>query len=418
MIGMDVQLAATDIVKQLAKAGYKAYFAGGWVRDYLMGHPSEDIDIATDAPPDVILSLFPRTLLIGLAFGIVVVIVDGHQFEVATFRRDIDYVDGRKPTSIELATAEEDASRRDFTINGMFYDPLEGVVHDFVHGADDIKRGVVRTIGDPDARFVEDRLRMVRAIRFAARFGFVIDPDTQEAIAANADTLFPAVAIERVWQELKKMNKHPRFEMAMIEMHRLGLLQVIFPALKDVHLKDIKQLVAAYKDYPEGAETVHYVMQLFPCATPQEAVDLCRYLHTSNAEGKLAEYLARMRHSIENESELAIADLTEWAHLYSHPEAKNTLYVIAAGLEENERKEFLAKHHRRIDLLQKHIERIVGKKPLVNAERLEKEGVLPGKRMGLLIKEAERIAIFHDLNDTEEVMKLLKASDIWMKEEK
>lgn len=417
MMGMDVQLVATGIVKKLVNAGYTAYFAGGWVRDHLMGYPSDDIDIATNAPPDVIVSLFPRTILIGIAFGIVVVVIDGHQFEVATFRRDIDYVNGRKPTSIELASAEEDALRRDFTINGMFYDPLEGVVHDFVNGAADIKLGIIRAIGDPDARFVEDRLRMVRAIRFAARFGFAIDQQTQDAITANADTLFPAVAIERVWDELKKLGKYPRYEMAMIEMHRLGLLQVIFPGLKELHLREIKNRVAAYNHFPEGAETVHYVMQLFPKATPEEAVELCRYLHTSNAEGKLAEYLARMRRAIESERELGVADLNEWAHLYAHPALEVTLGVIAAEYDNAERKEFLDKHRQQINRLHRHVERIVAKKPLVNAARLEQEGVLPGKRMGLLIREAERIAIFHDLNDTEEVMKALKASNSWSNEE-
>lgn len=415
-MGMDVQLVATDIVKTLTDAGYKAYFAGGWVRDYLMGHPSDDIDIATDAPPDVILSLFPRTLLIGIAFGIVVVIVDGHQFEVATFRRDINYVDGRKPTSIVLASAEEDASRRDFTINGMFYDPLEGVVHDFVHGAEDLKRGVVRAIGDADQRFVEDRLRMVRAIRFASRFGFTIDQETQDAIAANADTLFPAVAIERVWQEFKKMGRRERMEMALIELHRLGLLPVIFPSLKDVHLKEIKQLASAFKHYPDEAETVHYLMQMFPKAQPVEAEEICRYLHTSNEERKLAEYLARMRHDIENEHELGVADLAEWAHLYSNPAVDVTLDVIAAGIDDAHRQSFIDKHRKRKERLKRHIERIVDKKPLVNAARLEKEGIRPGKRMGYLLKEAERIAIFEDLNDTEEVMKAFKRSDIWQKE--
>ena len=190
---------ATAIVRKLVAAGYTAYFAGGWVRDYLMGHPSEDIDIATDAPPEKIIDLFPKTLLVGVAFGVVVVIVDGHQFEVATFRRDIDYADGRKPSKIELSTAEEDAFRRDFTINGMFYDPLEDVFHDFVKGKEDIQHGVIRAIGNADERFVEDRLRMIRAVRFAARFAFNISSETQSAIEANADTLFPAVAMERIW---------------------------------------------------------------------------------------------------------------------------------------------------------------------------------------------------------------------------
>ena len=222
---------AKEIVQRLSQAGYTAYFAGGWVRDYLMKHPSDDIDIATDAPTEVILQLFPRTILVGLSFGVVVVVMKGQQFEVATFRRDIDYTDGRKPTRVERSSPEEDASRRDFTINGMFYDPVEEIVHDYVNGTADIKLGVIRTIGDPYLRFSEDRLRMIRAVRFSARFGFVIDQDTQEAILANAETLFPAVAMERVWQEFCKMVRFPNVDHAMIELHRLGLASRDLPSV-------------------------------------------------------------------------------------------------------------------------------------------------------------------------------------------
>ncbi len=121
---------ATAVIKKLVGEGYNAYFAGGWVRDFLMGHPSSDIDIATDAPPEKVLSLFPRTIKVGLSFGVVIVSIEHHLFEVATFRKDIHYADGRKPSRIELSTAKEDAFRRDFTINGMFYDPLKGEILD------------------------------------------------------------------------------------------------------------------------------------------------------------------------------------------------------------------------------------------------------------------------------------------------
>jgi len=127
---------ARAIVTKLVRTGYIAYFAGGWVRDYVMGHPSEDIDIATNASPAEIMDLFPHTILVGLAFGVVIVVIEGHQFEVATFRKDVGYLDGRHPSGIEMSTPQEDALRRDFTINGMFYDPLEEVIHDFVQGGE------------------------------------------------------------------------------------------------------------------------------------------------------------------------------------------------------------------------------------------------------------------------------------------
>lgn len=158
----DAYHIAKLIVLKLHRAGFIAYFAGGWVRDYVMDHPSEDIDIATDATPAQIMDLFPHTVLVGLAFGVVIVVSDGHQFEVATFRKDLHYADGRHPQGIEMSTPREDALRRDFTINGMFYDPIEELIHDFVHGQDDIRQGIIRTIGDPYERFFEDRLRMLR----------------------------------------------------------------------------------------------------------------------------------------------------------------------------------------------------------------------------------------------------------------
>ena len=413
---MDSLEVATGIVKKLKKEGYTAYFAGGWVRDHLMGHACDDIDIATDAPPEKILDLFPRTILVGLAFGIVVVVENGHQFEVATFRKDLDYTNGRSPERIELTTAEEDASRRDFTINGLFYDPVEHVVHDFVHGAEDIEKQVIRAIGDADERFVEDRLRMIRAVRFSARFGFPIEPETHDAIIANADTLFPAVAIERVWQEMSKMSKGPRFDMALIEMHRLKLLPVIFPALEGTHLQDIKTAVAGFKNFPAGAETILYLMQLFPKASIRETKELCRYLHTSNADSHVAEFLASMRQCVESEHELELVDLHTWTHLYANPAAERCLLVIAANMPTAQREEFLVKQHARMTGLKSHIDRIVKKKPLISAAILQAQGVNPGKTMGTLMKEAERLAIMNDINDVDQLLTLLKSTHAWPKE--
>src|SRR6185437_5720237 len=169
---MEMYEVATHIVKRLVEAGHLAYFAGGWVRDFLLNHPSDDIDIATSASVEEIQALFPKTIPVGIAFGIVIVVEKGHQFEVATFRKDRGYVDGRRPTGIDPASPEEDAQRRDFTLNGMFYDPLQKKVLDFVSGQEDLKKGIIRAIGNPHERFLEDRLRMMRAVRYGTRFGF------------------------------------------------------------------------------------------------------------------------------------------------------------------------------------------------------------------------------------------------------
>lgn len=411
---MDATVQAIEIVRKLVRAGYIAYFAGGWVRDYVMKHPSSDVDIATNAPPEIILDLFPRTNLVGLAFGVVIVSVNGHQFEVSTFRRDISYTNGRKPDRIELAGPEEDAKRRDFTINGMFYDPLEEEIFDYVGGVKDIKEGVIRTIGSPHERFVEDRLRMIRAFRFAARFGFVIDPETEKGIIENADTLFPAVAMERVWQELKKMTLSPRFDWAIIEMHRMGLLQVIFPSLASTHLKEIKRRVAPFSNFPPNCPTILYLMELFPDASVDKLIELCTYLKISVADTRLMEFAY---HSYKLFSEETEAEKTRWVHFYVHPLHQVVLETFAARLPDEEKGRFLEKSAQRRDELTHHIRRVDTKKPLVAAGDLFKHGILPGKTMGILLKEAEQIAITHDLHDVDAVILILKKSPDWPSKE-
>src|SRR5437868_7297315 len=175
---------ARSIVRKLRAAGHVAYYAGGSVRDLLRGQVPKDIDVATDARPEMIQKMFSRTYAVGAHFGVIVVLEDGFQFEVATFRSDGAYLDGRHPTEVHFATAVEDAARRDFTINGMFFDPEANEVVDFVGGRADLQARVIRAIGDPGQRFAEDRLRMLRAVRFATVLGFEIDPGTWEALAA------------------------------------------------------------------------------------------------------------------------------------------------------------------------------------------------------------------------------------------
>src|SRR5438067_2189759 len=180
----DRRALATGIVRRLREAGHEAYFAGGCVRDQLLGREPLDFDVATSAPPEVVGSLFRRTVPVGAQFGVILVVEDGVPFAVATFRSDDAYVDGRRPTRVRFVSAREDAERRDFTINGLFLDPLEGEIVDFVGGQVDLRAGIIRAIGDAQARIAEDRLRMLRAVRFAARLGFTIEPATRAAIAA------------------------------------------------------------------------------------------------------------------------------------------------------------------------------------------------------------------------------------------
>src|SRR6516164_51919 len=181
-----MEQTARKVAACLREQGHIAYFAGGCVRDMVRGLTPKDYDIATDARPEDVQALFQRTYAVGAHFGVIVVLEDDFQFEVATFRADEAYADGRHPVSVRFSSPEEDAKRRDFTINGMFYDPLAEKVIDFVGGKADLEARLVRAIGDPAARFEEDRLRMLRAVRFATVLEFEIDGATWQALLANA----------------------------------------------------------------------------------------------------------------------------------------------------------------------------------------------------------------------------------------
>jgi poly(A) polymerase len=200
--------AAKTIVQRLRDRGHTALLAGGCVRDRLLGLTPTDYDVATDATPAVICQVFRRTKHVGAQFGVVLVRMDGVEVEVATFRTDVNYRDGRRPESVVFATPQEDARRRDFTINGMFLDPFDDTVVDYVGGRQDLADKRVRCIGEPDARFAEDHLRMLRAVRFAARLGFAIEAQTHAAIRRHAPRI-SAISAERVRMELEMVLGHP-----------------------------------------------------------------------------------------------------------------------------------------------------------------------------------------------------------------
>jgi poly(A) polymerase len=226
------QAFATSIVARLREAGFEAYFAGGCVRDLLLGLDPQDYDVATDARPEQVMRLFRRTIAIGASFGVVKVLgSDGNgDVEVATFRSDGVYLDGRRPEQVTFSTAEFDASRRDFTINGMFFDPVENRVIDFVAGRADLDAKILRAIGDPSARFAEDKLRLLRAVRFTARFGLTIDGSTHAAVSAMAAEV-TTVSAERIAQELRKMLVHPSRSVAMRLARESGLIAAVLPPL-------------------------------------------------------------------------------------------------------------------------------------------------------------------------------------------
>ena len=226
---------ARDIVAQLQRAGHTAYFAGGCVRDDLLGIEAKDYDVATSARPEEVQRLFPRvTNLTGKSFGVLRVMVDDESFEVATFRQDGLYKDGRHPESVRFATAEEDAQRRDFTINGLFFDPVTDRLIDYVGGEADLRAKIIRAIGTPADRFAEDHLRLLRAIRFAARFLFKIEPTTWEAIRADAH-LIRSVSAERIREELNRIFTVNKPERGLDLLDQSGLLREILPDIAALH---------------------------------------------------------------------------------------------------------------------------------------------------------------------------------------
>jgi tRNA nucleotidyltransferase/poly(A) polymerase len=223
---------AVEVVQTLRAAGYEALWAGGCVRDWLLGKIPKDYDVATSAHPDQIRDLFGRrrTLAIGASFGVITVLGPrgAGQIEVATFRRDGGYSDGRHPDGVSFSTAAEDAQRRDFTINGIFFDPLEERVIDYVGGVEDLERKVVRAIGDPLARISEDKLRMLRAVRFAATFDFELEAATMAAIQQQAHEIV-IVSAERIAAEMRRMLVHPGRATALRLLVESQLLDVILP---------------------------------------------------------------------------------------------------------------------------------------------------------------------------------------------
>src|SRR5471030_2666651 len=202
---------AKETVGRLQQTGFAAFWVGGCLRDFLLGREPQDFDIATDAKPEQVEKLFKRTVAVGRKFGVMIVVEGGHQFQVATFRAEADYQDGRRPEKIFFANAEADASRRDFTVNGLFYDPLTKKIHDWVGGEKDLRAKIIRTIGKPEERFGEDHLRLLRAVRFAAQLDFEIEPKTFAAVKKLSPKI-KLISAERIRDELLKLFSPPMSE--------------------------------------------------------------------------------------------------------------------------------------------------------------------------------------------------------------
>ena len=266
--------AATEIVKQLREAGFQAYWVGGCVRDLVMGREPKDFDITTDATPTQVTQLFPLSLTVGAQFGVVIVPRPEGDFEVATFRSDGRYTDGRHPAEVRYTrTAEEDVQRRDFTINGLLYDPVEKCVLDYVGGEADIRARRLRTIGDPIQRFNEDHLRMLRAVRFAARFLFTPEHALIDAIRQLAPQI-RKVSAERIRDEIMKILTEGQARRGFELLDETGLLQEVLPKVKT--LQGVEQ---PPEFHPEGDVWTHTLLMLEGLRAPTNTLALGVLLH-------------------------------------------------------------------------------------------------------------------------------------------
>ena len=248
--------AARRIAARLRESGHVAYFAGGCVRDLVRGLAPKDFDVATNAPPEVVQKIFPHTYAVGAKFGVIVVVENGTNFEVATFRSDDAYVDGRRPVAVHFSSAEEDAKRRDFTINGMFLDPVANEVIDFVGGRADLKAKLVRAIGEPAQRFKEDRLRMLRAVRFATVLDYKIDNQTWDALVASAASI-NEISAERIREELVRIFLSSQRVGGWDLLDASGLMRAILP-----EIEAMKGCLQPEQFHPEGDVFQHTRLML------------------------------------------------------------------------------------------------------------------------------------------------------------
>jgi poly(A) polymerase len=288
---MSNKRAAIEVIRELQRRGFQALLAGGCVRDMLLGRPAKDYDVATDARPDDVVRLFHRTLKVGAKFGVVIVLLHGQQVEVATFRSEAGYEDGRHPTEVRFTGAAEDASRRDFTINGMFYDPLTDQVIDYVDGQADLEKHILRTIGDPDERFSEDYLRMLRAIRFSTQLGFEIEPRTYSAIRRGAASIV-RISGERIAIELEGILVHPRRAAGAAMLVETRLAQVIFPGFSG---EAAERGIAALAHLRETVDLPLALAALFAAFPTDSVMDRCEVLKLSRNQTKHLRFLLAHR---------------------------------------------------------------------------------------------------------------------------
>lgn len=377
--------AGRVVVKRLDEVGYRALFAGGCVRDTLLGREANDYDVATSATPKQVRKAFRRTLRIGEQFGIVIVLLDDEQVEVATFRADGDYSDGRRPEKVEyIDDPAVDAARRDFTINGLFFDPLSGETFDFVDGVVDLRRGLVRAIGDPAKRFDEDKLRILRAPRFACMLGFQIEEKTAAEAKARAKEIETAhVSPERIRVELEKILSYPGRARGIQLCAELGILEVVLPEGASSPELSCRALAAlapnAEKRLAWGA--------LLNQVSAKTADSALRRLKASNKDREGVVVLLRDLAQARALGDLRLGDQKRLLRAHG-PELEELVRVTAlAGGGDLEPYRYLCA--RRAAFAAETSVAALDAKPLIGGRDLQKAGLAPGPQFGRVLPAVE-----------------------------
>jgi poly(A) polymerase len=427
-----MQKAARRIVERLRKRGHEAFFAGGWVRDHLLKRRAKDIDIATSALPEQVQRIFPNSIPIGASFGVVQVRHYGHAYEVTTFRKEGPYLDGRHPSEVTFTGPAQDALRRDFTINGLFYDPIAERVIDYVHGKQDLQHKVIRTIGDPHDRFEEDKLRMLRAVRFACSLDFEIDPPTWDIIRQSAPRILQ-VSWERIRDEIVKMLTGPARGRALDLLRESGLLAEILPEVEA--MRGIEQ---PPEYHPEGDVFTHTRLALDLLHRPSPVLALGTLLHdvgkppTFSVRERIrfdghVELGAQMADSIcrrlrlSNEDTEQIVALAQhhlrFMHVYEMRKSTLTRFLRLPHFEDHlelHRVDCLSSHgtletyHFCAEKLKELQAQVPPAPPLINGQELIGLGYPPGPIFGEILTAVEDLQIEEALKTREEALEYVR----------
>lgn len=396
--------AVLQVAAVLREANFEALLAGGCVRDMLMGVEPKDYDLATSASPRQVTALFPRALQVGAAFGVVVVQFRGYQIEIATFRTDADYGDGRHPDRVEFTDAEHDAARRDFTINGMFMDPQSQQVIDYVGGQKDLKNRIVRAIGQPQQRFKEDRLRLLRAVRFAATLDFELEVETSAAVLKNSAQLIE-VSRERIRDEFIKVLESPQRHRGLVLLNEHRLLPGILGGLGTAIVDDV--VLAAIDSLPPNAEW-ELALAVFLAS---RGVGNVRVVSALRSHLRLSrEWVRRLHFLLDNQQSLVQPEMmrqSELRKLIGEPQFENLVHfhqALASG--RGEPTDFIDRLRTRCSSWSAAS---ATPPPLINGEDVMALGVPAGPSLGALLAEAYNLQLDEQLHTKIETLEWIQS---------